>query len=584
MAKTRTPNVSRVTLTDNEQNTARSLKPDALEIYARLLRGELEGDEALRASQQMLTMVMDTIPQAVWWKDRNCVFLGVNKTLADRAGLEPEEMIGKTDFDMPWAESDQYGAMWYQEWDREVMESGTPQYGIREELTMPDGSRVWIETSKVPLRSLDGEVVGVLGTFQDVTEQREAEEERQRAMDLLDERVKTRTTALRKANESLRREVEDRIRLQAQERKQRAYAEALRDTAAAVSASLDLDEVLDKVLDGIDRLIPHHLAAVVLKEDDGVHRLAYVHESRRDHSSHTVGEDVHAVRLVTDLARSTEPIIRNDIRSESLGTLSRCAIGAPIAVSDTRIGYLIVEAVSPGFFNQGHIERLTAVADLAAGAITNAQLFSAEAELATLEERQRLARELHDAVSQTLWTANLVSNSISLADDTPATEQQLDRLRTLTRGALAEMRSLLLELRPAALAETPLPELIEQLVDALLSRKSLLATIHVGHDLPEPSPRAKHAFYRIAQEALNNVRRHADATEVAVGLRIEGADLVLSVEDNGVGFAEDQPRGDRLGLSIMRERSVSVEAALLIQSEPGVGTTIEVRLPSDEMT
>ncbi len=571
-----------MTLTDEPQSAAQPLQSDALAIYAKLLRGELEGDEALLASQQMLTMVMDTIPQAIWWKDRNCVFLGVNRALADRAGLEPHEMIGKTDFDMPWAEGGEYGAAWYQDWDREVMESGKAQYGIREELIMPDGSRVWIETSKVPLRSLDGEVVGVLGTFQDVTEQREAEEERKRTLELLDDRVKARTAALRKANENLRREVEERIKLEAQERRQRAYAEALRDTAAAVSESLDLEEVLDKILDGINRLISHHLAAVVLVDDDGVHRLAHVQDSRRDHSAHTVGDDVDSVPLVADLSKSAEPIVRNDIRSESLGTVSRCAIGAPIAVSDTRIGYLIVEATSPGFFNHGHIERLTAIADLAAGAITNAQLFSAEAELATLVERQRLARELHDAVSQTLWTANLVSNSISLDDDPSATSDQLERLRTLTRGALAEMRSLLLELRPAALAETQLPELVEQLVDALLSRKSLSATTHFAGDLPEPSPKAKHALYRIAQESLNNVRRHSEATEVSVSLEVDEERLVLTVEDNGVGFVNESLPGHRLGLAIMGERANAVSADLAIDSEPGVGTCVKVSLPIEE--
>lgn len=556
---------------------------DALSIYSRLLRGELDGDEALRASQQMLHMITDTIPQAIWWKDRDCVFLGVNRYLADLAALEPQDMIGKSDFDMPWAKGGNYDADWYQEWDREVMESGQAHYGIREELLMPDGSTVWIETSKVPLRSLDGEVIGVLGTFQDVTARREAELERERLLELLDERVQARTVALRKANENLRREVEERIRLQAQERKQRAYAEALRDTAAALARSLDIDEVLDLVLTGVGRLISHHLSAVVLIDEDGSHRLAHIRETSADRAGpqSEVGNDVGSMWLISELRESLESVIHNDVRGQGLGRHSRSAIGTAITVSDMRIGYLIVESTSPGFFHEGHIERVAAVADLAAGAISNAQLFRAEAELAALEERQRLARELHDAVSQTLWTANLVSDSISHTDDPVATREQLDRLRTLTRGALAEMRSLLLELRPAALAETRLHELLEQLVHALVSRKSIMASITADDaEMIEPSPRVKHAIYRIAQESLNNVRRHSDAETIEMHLFARDDDLVLVVEDDGVGFECDENRADRLGLTIMKERAESIGAQLTVDSRTGEGTRIELVVPS----
>lgn len=584
-AGTASRNVTGVTLTDPDALQSRSTTDDALTIYAQLLRGEIEGTEALRASQQMLRMITDTIPQAIWWKDRNCTFLGVNRFLADLAGLEPDDMIGKTDFDMPWAQGENFDAKWYQDWDREVMESGEPQYGIREELRMKDGSTVWIETSKVPLRSLDDEVIGVLGTFQDVTERHQAEQQRERDMELLDERVQARTQALRKANETLRREVEERVRLQAKERKQRAYAEALRDTAAAMARSLDLDEVLDQILAGVDRLISHHLSAVILIEEGGVHRVAHIQESRQDRASPDcgVGKEVTELPLVAALRRSSGTVVRNDISGPSLGAESRSAIGAQIKMSDMRIGYLIVEAASPGFFTEGHIERLAAVADLAAGAISNAQLFSAEAELAALEERQRLARELHDAVSQTLWTANLVSDSLTTTDDPEATRDQLERLKTLTRGALAEMRSLLLELRPAAMAETQLGELLDQLVDALVSRKSISAKVVTSESVSEPSPQVKHAIYRIAQESLNNVRRHSQASEVEVRLDVDDDRIVLQVKDDGVGFAIEDCPADRLGLVIMGERAESIGARLTIDSEPGRGTTIDVSAPLEQV-
>ena len=558
---------------------------DALSIYAKLLRGEIEGDTALKASQQMLQMVFDTIPQAIWWKDRKCVFLGVNRILANMAGVEPEEMIGKSDFDMPWASGEPYGADWYQDWDREVMKSGVPQFGIKERLLMPDGQTIWVETNKVPLRDLKGDVIGVLGTFTDVTKRHLADEARKQAIDDLDERVKTRTSALRKANESLRREIEDRKRLEVKERKQRAYAEALRDTAAAVAESLDLDETLEQVLVGVDRLMKHNLAAIVLTDEHGISTLAHTRESWKDHvvAGCELGAVVDHVPFMKRLGDSEEHLIDNDVRGESFGDETRSAMGVPITVSESRIGYIIVESVSPGYFTEAHLERLNAVSDLAGAAISNAQLFSSEAELATLEERQRLARELHDAVSQTLWTANLVSESIRANDSAEEIDAQLIRLKALTKGALAEMRTLLLELRPASMAETRFTALLEQLVDALKARRSIDTTISVPEPAlqVEPTPQTKHALYRIAQEALNNVGRHSGATEVEIEVQVTENYMTMRIRDNGTGFDVTSTGGDRMGLSIMRERAEQVGASIELASQPGFGTTLAVLLPID---
>jgi PAS domain S-box-containing protein len=556
---------------------------DPLAVYSQLLVGELVGDEAIRASQEMLQLVMDTIPGAFWVKDRNCVFLGINRFLAEHAGLQPSDIVGKNDYDMPWADGDPYGAAWYQAHDREVMETGVPQYRIKEEMTFADGTKIWLETNKVPLRDLNGEVIGVLGSFEDVTEKHLAEEARNRAMEELDERVKARTSTLRRVNETLRREVEERVRLEAQERKQRAYAEALRDTAAALAKSLDLDETLEQVLIGVDRLITHHLAAVILIDEDGRHTLAHIRETERDHltAGIEVGMEIDRLSLIRELSRSHETIIRSDVQRDCLGAETRCAMGAPITVTDSRIGYLVAEGVAPGFFNESHAERLTAVADLAGVAISNAQLFSSQAELAALEERQRLARELHDAVSQTLWTANLVADSISPGGPREVTAEQIGRLKTLTKGALAEMRTLLLELRPASLLETRFTDLIEQLIDALRSRRVIEAKLvaPAPEDLWEPEPKVKHALYRIAQEALSNVARHSSASEVVIEVHFDGELLAMAIRDNGEGFDPSDAKADRLGLCIMAERAESVGASFRIDSASGVGTSIEVCAP-----
>ncbi len=130
-------------------------------------------EEALRESQQMLQLVMDNIPQFIFWKDRNFVFLGCNRNFAQLAGVgSPKNIVGKTDYDMPWKKE----ANLYRECDCRVMETDTPEYHIIEPLLRADGQQAWLDTNKVPLHDLEGNVVGILGTFEDITEHKQNQE------------------------------------------------------------------------------------------------------------------------------------------------------------------------------------------------------------------------------------------------------------------------------------------------------------------------------------------------------------------------------------------------------------------------
>ena len=199
-----------------------------------------------------------------------------------------------------------------------------------------------------------------------------------------------------------------------------------------------------------------------------------------------------------------------DEPSHALGPAGS-VLGAALQVGDRRIGFVVLESVTKGFFTTAHAERLRAIADQAAAAISNARLVGQASELAAAEERQRLSRELHDAVNQTLWTASLTADSL-LRDVEAGSELQrrLQRLRTLTSGAQAEMRTLLLELRPQELVEVDLHELLGHLVAAMEARKKMEVNVDVEPVELEPTQRV--AFYRIAQEALTNITRHSAAT------------------------------------------------------------------------
>ena len=265
--------------------------------------------------------------------------------------------------------------------------------------------------------------------------------------------------------------------------------------------------------------------------------------------------------------------------------LGRLEPGAllPLRVRGQALGVLGIIGPAGGSFNQGHLALFEAIADQISVAVDNARLYQQAQQFAVVEERQRLARELHDAVTQTLFTASLLAEVLpeTWALDPVEGRQLLQELRQLSRGALAEMRTLLLELRPAALVETSLGDLLRQLGEAVTGRTGIPVTI-TGESQCRLPPEVHIAFYRIAQEALNNIAKHARAGQVALLLRggpperpKEG--LGLRIRDDGRGFEPDAVSPDHLGLGIMRERAAAVDAALDIHSTPGVGTEVTVR-------
>jgi PAS domain S-box-containing protein len=204
------------------------------------------------------------------------------------------------------------------------------------------------------------------------------------------------------------------------------------------------------------------------------------------------------------------------------------------------------------------------------------------AQEAVTSERTRLARDLHDAVTQTLFSATLIADVLPDIWQMNPTEgvRRLDELRALTRGALAEMRTLLVELRPNALTEIPLSVLLRQLTEAVIGRARLNLQLSAEGEQRLP-PDVQIALYRIAQEALNNVVKHARASQAFVTLRL-GPLVRLTIADNGAGFDPGGVPADHLGLRIMRERAESVGAKLAIYSERGEGTQISVTWEAKE--
>lgn len=209
--------------------------------------------------------------------------------------------------------------------------------------------------------------------------------------------------------------------------------------------------------------------------------------------------------------------------------------------------------------------------------LANERLREKAAQDAVTAERTRLARDLHDAVTQTLFSTTLIADVLPdiWAQNPDEGRRRLEEIRQLTRGALAEMRTLLVELRPNALVEVPLPTLLRQLTEALSGRSRISIQLSAEGERKLPAD-VQVGLYRLAQEALNNVVKHARASQAVVTLRCSDEMVRLTVADNGVGFDPTAVTADHLGLKIMRERTEAIGAKLTIYSEPGEGTQISV--------
>jgi len=209
------------------------------------------------------------------------------------------------------------------------------------------------------------------------------------------------------------------------------------------------------------------------------------------------------------------------------------------------------------------------------------------AEVAAGEERAHLARELHDSVTQALFSMTLVTRSLEilLDRDPAAAAEQLGLLRDLQRDALAEMRSLVFELRPGSLEQDGLAQALRTHCVALESRVGLPIVLETDGLGDERAPLAvEEAAYRIAQEGLHNVVKHADAGQVRVVAARHGDRLMLSLEDDGVGFDPAAVGPGHLGLAGMRARAERLGGSLLLESAPGGGTTIRLDLPAGPST
>jgi len=256
----------------------------------------------------------------------------------------------------------------------------------------------------------------------------------------------------------------------------------------------------------------------------------------------------------------------------------RAWMWVPLAVAERIIGAVVLGHAEPDYFTAHHADLALIVANQAAITLVNAQLYQQAQTAAMLEERQRLAQNLHDAVNQSLFSASLIAEVLPRLWERDPEEgrQSLEDLRRLTRGATAEMRGLLAELRPLVLTDSDLGDLLRQLGDAFTGRTNVPVQVTTQRKDTLPAE-VQVTFYRVCQEALNNIAKHAEADLVVINLRYGDGIAELHIVDNGRGFDPTAIPVGHYGLSMMRERAKSIEADLVIASQPGQGVEITLR-------
>jgi signal transduction histidine kinase len=353
--------------------------------------------------------------------------------------------------------------------------------------------------------------------------------------------------------------------------------------------------LLGLILDQLKRVIDYTGCAILTVEGEDLVFL--------DHRNPVPQESLMQLRLpvkhlgrLWETLRAREAIIVPDLLAETpLAQAVRVAMGdpretafqyvrawmaVPLILRDQVIGMLVLTSSEEQAFTERHATLALAIANQAAIAIENARLYEQAQALAALEERQKLARELHDSVSQALYSIALgVHTARTLLDRDPAlVAEPLDDLLALAKAGLAEMRALIFELRPESLETEGLVSALTKQGEALQARYEVAVHLDLGGE-PDLPLSVKQELYRIAQEALHNTVKHAQARQVDLCLHQTQEAVLLEVRDDGVGFDPAGAFPGHLGLHSMRERVRSLGGTLQIESAPDEGTRLCAHVP-----
>src|SRR3954454_17287241 len=365
--------------------------------------------------------------------------------------------------------------------------------------------------------------------------------------------------------------------------------QAMSDAVLAIAAELSVEAVLQRLVDAARELAGARYAALGVPDGEGAFE-QFITSGMSDELVAAMGPLPRTHGLLGAMLESERPYRTLDVRRDPrfrgwwprAHPQMRSFLGVPIVARGGVIGaFYLPKKVGTDAFGDEDQQLIEMLAAHAAIAIENARLYERSRELTVVEERNRVARELHDSVTQNLFGVVLAAEAAStLMDRDPATARvQLQRVQELARAGMEELRSLIFELRPAALAAEGLAATLRKHVGVLRRVYDQDIALHVA-GTPRLGGATDGDVLRIAQEAVNNALHHARASRIEVGLDARNGTLVLTVSDDGVGFDPADPalRARRLGLTSMEERARALGGALSIDSVPGSGTSVRLEV------
>jgi signal transduction histidine kinase len=546
-----------------------------------------EANTSLQKSERKLSQILEGLPLAVvlYGPDQKPSYM--NRRTADilsnpTLGIKPEISQGRTP-----AQAIDYYSFKKASSDQKYPVKDFPPiralHGIpasADDIEMDQGDkRVPLEIWASPITDDTGNVVSAVVAFQDISRRKEAESELVEYRRHLESLVAKRTMELDEANRELR------VRLE--------WMSAIAMVTETMARSSDFTKVHQEIIEIIHRLFAGRFSFIGELDEGQIQLKILAHSGRsEDHpdlngSFTTLPEDMLAnpnqgpsklIFLSKDqLGSITGPI---GMQMQAAGIPGIVLV--PLELREKVFGYLGLEMVEDGSSITDEESNLLGVfaVDIAQ-LIEDSRLFEQSKSFITMEERNRLARELHDSVTQTLFTASVLAEATPRMweKDQGLARQNMEKLSVLIRGALAEMRSMLIELRSGELQNQSLEQLLVTLVEA--ARVRTHAVISFSHTETTEMPKeVTLGLYRIAREALNNAIIHADAAEIRVALLTEVGRLELHVQDDGCGFDPlTVPRG-HLGVRIMMERAAEIGGEVQVRSEAGRGADVAIIWPA----
>lgn len=365
---------------------------------------------------------------------------------------------------------------------------------------------------------------------------------------------------------------------------------AVSDAILGLAGERSVDAVLQRLVGAARDLVGARYAALGTPDAEGGGFSAFLTAGMSDELIDAIGPLPRTHGLLGRLLVDPTPYRSSDVARDPRFTWWPEAhpamgsfLGVPILFKGDIVGALyLADKEGAADFDEADERLVALLAAHAAVAIEQARLVEASRELSIVEERARLARELHDATVQTLFSLSLTAEAAAslLHQDPEAAAAEVRRIQELAQGAVSELRSLVFELRPPALEEDGLVTTVGKHLD-VLGRVHGWSVELVGDSPVRFEPDVETGLLRIVQEALNNVVRHAGAARVSVAIEVGPATITTTVADDGAGFDPEARtiRSRRLGLTTMRERAQALGGALVVESKPGQGTTVTATVP-----